>query len=121
MALAGLGAVLVWTLWPGIPAGLGLPVMLYLAAIALMVALSFACFGRPGGRLLVLGAVLFMLSDVGVSAHAFGDTRMEPFKRLTVLYFPGQYLLALAIPVARRMAAKAARGASVGAGTGHGL
>lgn len=102
LALAGLGAVLVWKLWPGIPAGLGMPVVLYLAAITLMVALSFACVGRPGGWLLVLGAVLFTLSDVGVSAYAFGDTRMAPFKPLTVLYFPGQYLLALAIPIARR-------------------
>ncbi len=106
LALAGLGAVLVWTLWPGIPVGLGGPVALYLAVITLMVSLSFACVGRPGGWLLVLGAVLFMLSDVGVSAHAFGDAHMEPFKRLTVLYFPGQYLLALAIPVARRKTAR---------------
>ena len=105
LALAGLGAVLVGTLWPRIPAGLGGPVVLYLAAITLMLALSFGCFGRPGGWLLVLGAVLFTLSDVGVSAHAFGNTRMAPFKSLTVLYFPGQYLLALAIPVARRAGA----------------
>ncbi len=96
------GMVLVWNLWPGIPAGLRLPVMLYLAVITLMVALSFGCVGRPGGWLLVLGALLFYLSDMGVSSHAFGDAHMEPFKKLVALYFPGQYILALAIPIARR-------------------
>lgn len=119
------GAALLWKLWPGIPAGLGFPVLLYLVTITLMVALSFACIVRPGGWLLVLGAVLFYLSDMGVSAHAFGDSGMGPFKRLVILYFPGQYLLALAIPLARRSLAKSpchtvtvGRGVPVGAGKG---
>ena len=102
------GGVLVWNLWPGIPAGLRLPVMLYLAAITLMVALSFGCMGRPGGWLLALGAVLFYLSDMGVSSHAFGAAHMEPLKQLVKLYFPAQYLLAVAIPVARCAAGRAA-------------
>jgi uncharacterized membrane protein YhhN len=106
LVLACPGAVLAWNLWPGIPAGMHLPVMLYLAVITLMVALSFGCVRRPGGWLLALGAVLFYLSDMGVSSHAFGGAHMEPFKRLVALYFPGQYVLALAIPVARRAAGK---------------
>lgn len=100
------GMVLVWNLWPGIPAGLRVPVMLYLTAITLMVALSFGCIGRPAGWILVLGALLFYLSDMGVSSRAFGGADMAPFKSLAPLYFPGQYLLAVAIPVARRAAGK---------------
>ncbi len=112
LVLAFPGAVLLWNLWPGIPAGLSAPVVLYLAVITLMVALSFGCVGRPGGWVLALGAVLFYLSDMGVSSHAFGGAHMEPFKRLVALYFPGQYILALAIPVARHAAAKVAGEAS---------
>ena len=120
LVLACPGAVLVWNLWPGIPAGLGLPVMAYLSVITLMVALSVACIGRPGASLLVLGAVLFYLSDIGVSSHAFGDAPTVALKWLVILYFPGQYILALAIPVARRAAEKAAR-AAVGTAKGDGL
>ncbi len=107
LVLACPGAFLLWKCWPGIPAGLGLPAVVYLAAITLMVALSFACIGRPGAWLLVVGAVLFYLSDMGVSAHAFGKEQMDLLKPLVILYFPAQYLLALAIPVARRAAKKA--------------
>ena len=103
------GAVLAWFLWPGIPAGLPVPVVAYLAVITLTVALSIACVHRPGGYLLVLGAVCFYLSDMGVSSHAFGGARMEPLKQLIKLYFPAQYILAGAIPAARRALAKTTR------------
>jgi len=112
------GVVLVWNLWPGIPAGLRVPVILYLTAITVMVALSFGCIGRPAGWVLVLGAVLFYLSDMGVSSRAFGGEHMAPFRSLVKLYFPGQYLLAVAIPVAHRVVR---RSQAVGAVAGDSL
>ncbi len=118
--LACPGAVLVWKLWPGIPAGLGAPVIVYLTVITMMVSLSFGCVGRPAGWFLVLGAVLFYLSDMGVSSQAFGGADMGPLKQLVKLYFPGQYVLAAAIFIARRSQEKGWTGA-VGAQAGDGL
>jgi uncharacterized membrane protein YhhN len=101
-ALCFPGAALAWILWPGIPVGLRAPVMMYITVITLMVSLSLACVGRPGGRLLVLGAFCFCLSDIGVSMGAFGNAEWKPLAKLVVLYFPGQYILAVAILAARR-------------------
>ena len=108
VGLAMVGLFLYAQLWPGIPAGLGIPVALYICVITAMVSLALACLGRSGGLLLACGAVLFFLSDIGVASHAFGGDRMDPFRQLVKLYFPRQYLLAAAIPVARFMTARRA-------------
>ena len=100
------GVMLFVQIQPGIPAGLRLPVALYICVITAMVSLALGCLGRPGGTLLAVGAGLFYLSDIGVASHAFGGGPMEPFRQLVRFYFPGQYVLVAAIAVARYSARK---------------
>lgn len=78
------------------------PVMVYVTVISLMLIGALAVFNSstitPGGRTLVMvGAVLFYLSDLFVARNRF--VKKEYVNRLVglPLYYTGQYLLALSV------------------------
>lgn len=92
------GAVFIW-LRPHLGAMLG-PVIVYIGVISLMLIGALAVFHSESvayrGRLLILiGALLFYLSDLFVARNRF--VRKEYVNRLIglPLYYAGQYLLAL--------------------------
>ena len=70
----GLVAVLVlWRLWPGIPAALQVPVVAYVLCLASMAAQAAVLWrrGTPRGALLAVGGALFMLSDALLAFNKF--------------------------------------------------
>jgi uncharacterized membrane protein YhhN len=73
-----LAALILWQLWPGVPAGLRLPVLAYVACLASMAAqaavVGLQQRGTPrqrGGAVLALGGALFLCSDALLAANRF--------------------------------------------------
>jgi len=73
-----LAALILWQLWPGVPAGLRLPVLAYVACLAAMAAqaavVGLQQRGTPqqrGGAVLALGGALFLCSDALLAANRF--------------------------------------------------
>ena len=84
-------------LQPHVPAKLRVPVRAYFVAISAMVACAFGTFGLAGGRVLLLGALMFFFSDLAVArdrfvAHGFVNRLWG-----LPLYYGGQLLLALSV------------------------
>jgi uncharacterized membrane protein YhhN len=91
--------ILAW-LWPGIPAPIRIPVVVYVAALGAMAAQAAAIWAIRRDRasaLAAVGGALFMLSDSLIALNRFG----EPFdaSRALVLtsYWLAQYLIARSI------------------------
>lgn len=87
-------------LWPGIPAPMRIPVVIYVVALGAMAAQAAAIWRVRGDRASALGALggaLFMFSDSLIAFNRFG----EPFaaSRFLVLasYWLAQYLIARSI------------------------
>jgi uncharacterized membrane protein YhhN len=87
-------------LWPGIPAPMRIPVVIYVVALGAMAAQAAAIWRIRGDRasaLAAVGGALFMFSDSLIAFNRFG----EPFEasRLLVLasYWLAQYLIARSI------------------------
>lgn len=88
-------------LWPGIPAGLKIPVTVYSTVI---IAMSMACFQlrtKMNGRLfsgLFTGVLLFVISDslIAVSKFYPGGQAISEFIRplIMITYLAAQYLIA---------------------------
>lgn len=75
---AALAALILWQLWPGVPTGLRLPVLAYVACLASMAAqaavLGLQSRGTPrqsAGSILALGGALFLCSDALLAANRF--------------------------------------------------
>ncbi|MCE7923718.1 MAG: lysoplasmalogenase [Haliscomenobacteraceae bacterium CHB4] len=87
--------LLVW-LWPGIPAGMKLPVSIYAVVITVM-ALSVVNLkeGISTGthRMMTTGAVLFMLSDSLIAVSRFGGHIPSPGILIMATYIIGQFLI----------------------------
>ncbi|MEQ1745487.1 MAG: lysoplasmalogenase [Saprospiraceae bacterium] len=90
---------LAW-LWPGIPEGLRLPVVAYGSAITAMSLSALNWRGRFEGNIsrnLLIGALLFMLSDCLLAIARFG----QPFEGAQVgvvaTYLVGQWLIIRAV------------------------
>ncbi|HMO49136.1 MAG TPA: lysoplasmalogenase [Rubrivivax sp.] len=73
-----LAALILWQLWPGVPAGLRLPVLAYvvcLASMAAQAAVVWMCARgtsrQRAGRWLALGGALFLCSDALLAANRF--------------------------------------------------
>ncbi len=73
-----LAAFILWQLWPGVPAGLRLPVLAYVACLASMAAqaavVGLQSRGTPrqrGGLVLAIGGALFLCSDALLAANRF--------------------------------------------------
>ena len=76
--MALLAALILWQLWPGVPAGLRLPVLAYVLCLASMAAqaavLCLAARGtarQRGAAVLAIGGALFLASDALLASNKF--------------------------------------------------
>lgn len=76
------------------------PVVAYMAVITLMVALAAATWGRPAAFFIVIGAVLFYISDLFVARGRFVESGMINGLIGLPIYYGGQLILAYSISVA---------------------
>lgn len=84
-------------LQPHVPAQLRMPVRAYFTAISAMVACACGTYGLAGGRLLLLGAMLFLLSDLSVARDRFVAPGFVNRLWGLPLYYGGQLLLAASV------------------------
>lgn len=97
LALAAIGAVVLRWLMPHAPAEMRGPVVAYVVVISAMVALSIGTFAAHGQPAIVVGAVMFYVSDLSVAMDRF--VRSTFVNRLWGLpcYFIAQLILAWTI------------------------
>ena len=93
------GAVLAH-LWPGIPAPMRIPVVVYVAALAAMAAQAAAIWvvrrDRASG-LAAIGGALFMLSDSLIAFNRFGEPFEASRGMVLTSYWMAQWLIACSI------------------------
>ena len=96
-----LAALILWQLWPGVPAGLRWPVLAYVACLASMAAqaavLGLQSRGTPrqsAGGVLALGGALFLCSDALLASNRFAAPL--PMSSLWILasYWLAQWCIA---------------------------
>lgn len=87
-------AVFAW-LEPHTPADMMVPVRAYIVVISLMVIFAVGTQGRGGSSLIIIGAVLFFLSDLSVAALRLVQTDYPTYILGLPLYYAGQVCLAL--------------------------
>lgn len=100
-AYAGVAGLILWQLWPGVPAPLRLPVLVYVLALASMAAQA-ACWAlaEPDqwSRRAAIGGALFVVSDAALALNKFSS----PFELapLVILlsYWSAQSLIATSLP-----------------------
>lgn len=92
--MAVFAALVIRWLQPHLDARLRFPVYLYVAAISLMMVLATATFGALGGWALMLGAALFVISDLAVARHRFVKPAFVNRAWGLPVYFTAQMLLA---------------------------
>lgn len=92
--------VFAW-LQPHIPAELDIPVRAYIAVISLMVIFAFGTRGAGGPVLILVGAVLFFLSDLSVAALRLVQTDFPTYVWGLPFYYVGQLCLALSVSQSR--------------------
>jgi uncharacterized membrane protein YhhN len=87
---------------PHIPAALRAPVLLYVAAISLMLACAAGTVAKAGAPAILSGALLFWLSDLAVARDRF--IAPGPGNRLwgLPLYYSAQLVLASTVALAKR-------------------
>ena len=94
-ALLALPAALSWRwLAPHVPTKMRAPVVAYIAVISIMVAAAAGTLGTPGGGVILVGAVMFFVSDLAVARQRFVER--TPWNKLwgLPLYYGGQLVLA---------------------------
>ena len=92
--------VFAW-LQPHIHAELDMPVRAYVAVISLMVIFAFGTRGAGGPVLILVGAVLFFLSDLSVAALRLVQTDFPTYVWGLPFYYGGQLCLALSVSQSR--------------------
>lgn len=88
--------VLRW-LAPHVPEALRLPVRAYVVAISSMVACAFGTWAHAGGGGLLLGALMFFVSDLAVARERFVAHGFMNKTWGLPLYYGGQLLLAASV------------------------
>ena len=85
------------TLWmlPSMPAELILPVHAYTGVISLMVIAAFGTRGAGAPTLIVVGALMFFVSDLSVASQRILDVEFPTIIWGVPLYYAGQLCLAL--------------------------
>ena len=83
--------------WPHVPDDMKIPVVAYITVISAMVALAAGTLSKPGGRLILLGAVMFYISDIFVARQQFVAPGFVNALLGLPLYFGGQAVLALSV------------------------
>ena len=92
--------VFAW-LQPHIPADLDIPVRAYIAVISVMVIFAFGTRGAGGPVLILIGALLFFLSDLSVAALRLVQTDFPNYVWGLPFYYGGQLCLALSVSQSR--------------------
>ncbi len=82
---------------PHIPVELQIPVRVYTIVISMMVVMAFATRGAGGSLLIVVGALLFYLSDLSVAMLRLIDTGYPSYAWGLPFYYGGQVCLALSV------------------------
>jgi sterol desaturase/sphingolipid hydroxylase (fatty acid hydroxylase superfamily)/uncharacterized membrane protein YhhN len=111
-AVAIFAAVVLAAIWPGIGAALRVPVAIYVAMLALMVAQATgrAAVIRDAASILVaVGAALFMLSDLTLALTTFAGAPSSVAQATLPTYYLAQALIAFFV-LPRERAAEEARG-----------
>ena len=85
--------VLMWLL-PYVGSDMRIPVLVYTAVISTMVVLAFGARGAGGPITIVVGAVLFYLSDISVASGQFVKPDFPNYLWGLPFYFIGQLFLA---------------------------
>jgi len=102
--LAALAAGLVFLRYcePHVPPALRYPVRIYVAAISLMLACAAGTVAKAGAPSILLGALMFWLSDLAVARDRF--IAPGPWNRLwgLPLYYGAQLVLASTVALANR-------------------
>jgi len=95
-------AIAVWTwLEPHTAPYLSIPVRAYIATISVMVIFAFGTRGAGGSVLILMGALLFFLSDLSVAALRLVQTDYPTYVWGLPLYYGGQLCLALSVSQSR--------------------
>ena len=91
-----IAGLILWQLWPGVPGGLRLPVLAYVACLGAMAAQAAVVWrgGSARGAGLALGGALFMTSDALLAINKFGGGL--PWASLWILctYWAAQWCIA---------------------------
>jgi len=93
---AVVAAIVLWALWPGVPAALQAPVVAYVVCLAAMAAQAAVLWrrGAPRGAMLALGGALFLASDALLATNKFAGPL--PLASLWILatYWSAQWCIA---------------------------
>jgi uncharacterized membrane protein YhhN len=96
LVYAGVAAIILACLWPGVPAPLQMPVLAYVACLAAMAAQAAVLWrrGAARGAVLALGGALFLASDALLAANKFAAPL--PLASLWILctYWSAQWCIA---------------------------
>ena len=98
------GAVLAY-LWPGIPAPMRIPVVVYVAALGAMAAQAAAIWAVRSDRasaLAAIGGALFMLSDSLIAFNRFGEPFEASRGMVLTSYWLAQWLIACSVAARER-------------------
>ena len=89
------GAILA-SLWPGVPAGLRLPVLAYVVCLAAMAAQAAVLWrqGQPRGAVLALGGARFVVSDALLASNKFGQPLAMSSLWILSTYWSAQWCIA---------------------------
>lgn len=101
LACAAVAAAVLGWLWPGVPVPLRGPVLVYVGALGVMVALALARGWHqrePGAVAAALGAALFMASDATLAADRFAAPVPQAGLWILGSYWLAQALIAAALP-----------------------
>ena len=85
---------------PHVPGDLRVPVRAYVVVICAMVACAVATYVRAGNGWLLVGALMFMVSDLAVARERFVDDGFVNKTWGLPLYYGGQLLLAASVVTA---------------------
>ena len=94
------GAALLPRLWPGVPAALRLPVLLYVLVLLFMAAQAGSRaleLRTPAAYAAALGAVLFVISDTVLAWNRFRTPLSAAPVLVHATYFPAQWLIAVSV------------------------
>jgi len=101
-AYAVVAGLILWQLWPGVPDGLRLPVVVYVVALASMAAQA-ACWalaepGNAAARSAAIGGALFVASDATLAFNKFAMPFALAPLAILLAYWSAQALIALSLP-----------------------
>lgn len=101
LPVTGIAVGIAMWLAPHTPPELSLPVRLYTIVISGMVVTAFGTRGKGGSVLILVGALLFFLSDLSVAALRLVQTDFPTYVWGLPFYYAGQLCLALSVSQSR--------------------